>query len=168
MPKLRTVIDTSILVSALKSRDETRSPAWKILEMLKTKEIENYVTPEILDEMEITLFSIAMEFATPETYWNLVDKANRILGIIRSNSKFREPKHALRDKETLVKLQDPDDVKFLEAVFASKAKYLITENTKHFGNFVLKDDSRTGRARIMNHYFYVLTAREFIREVKKR
>ncbi len=76
MSKHRTVIDTSILVSALKSRDETRSPAWKILEMLKAKEIENYVTPEILDEMEITLFSIAMEFATPETYWNLVDKAN--------------------------------------------------------------------------------------------
>ncbi len=91
-----------------------------------------------------------------------------ILGIIRSNSRFLEPKHTLSDKETVIRLQDPDDVKFLEAVFASKAKYLITENTKHFGNFVLKDDSRTGRARIVNHYFYVLTAREFIREVKKR
>ncbi|GAB6135753.1 putative toxin-antitoxin system toxin component, PIN family [Thermococcus prieurii] len=168
MPKLRTVIDTSILVSALKSKDEARSPAWKILEMLKAREIENYVTPEILDEMEITLFSIAIEFATPETYWNLVDKAHRILGIIRSNSRFLEPKHTLNDKKTVIRLQDPDDVKFIEAVFASKAKYLITENTKHFGNFVLKDDSKTGRARIVNHYFYVLTAREFIREVKKR
>ncbi|NJE60969.1 putative toxin-antitoxin system toxin component, PIN family [Thermococcus sp. 21S7] len=168
MPKPTTVIDTSVLVSALKSKNETRSPAWKILGMLKAREIENNVTIGILNEIEITLFSIVMEFSTPETYWDLIGKAHEILRIIRSNSRNIEPKHSLQDKRTVEKLQDPNDVKFLEAVFASKAKYLITENTKHFGNFVMNEGAKTGRAKILNHYFYIFTAREFVRELQKK
>ena len=168
MPKPKVVLDTSILVSALKSKNETRSPAWKILRMLKSRELENHITPEILDEMEITLFSVVMDYSTPETYWDLLGKAHEILKIIRSNSKMIKPRHSLQSKRTLAKLQDPNDIKFLEAVFSSKAKYLITENTKHFGNFVIKEGEKTGRAKILSHYFYVLTAREFVRKIQKK
>ncbi|WP_297490285.1 PIN domain-containing protein [Thermococcus sp.] len=45
--KIRVVLDTSILVSALKSKNPRRSPSWRILKALVSGEIENYISREI-------------------------------------------------------------------------------------------------------------------------
>ena len=42
MLKLKVVLDTSILISALKSRDVKRSSSWKILTLLSEDKLVNY------------------------------------------------------------------------------------------------------------------------------
>ena len=150
MPKTRikTVIDTSILVSALKTKDEKRSPAWLILDYLKSKSLQNYISNEIIEEMEITLFSVALKFSCKPEYLDIIGKAHEILQIIRGHSKKITSKVDFsKDKAIKEKLEDDSDLKFLEVLYTAKAKHLITQNTKHFGNFVIEKNKKNRQSK---------------------
>ncbi|ETA81162.1 PIN domain-containing protein [Youngiibacter fragilis] len=54
------VLDTSILISALKSRNSKRSPAVKILGLLREDKLVNYGSKETLKEMKETLAIIGL------------------------------------------------------------------------------------------------------------
>ena len=66
MPKLKVVLDTSILISALKSRDVKRSPSWKILSLLSEDKLVNYGSKETVEEMKGTLAIIGLLIGKPE------------------------------------------------------------------------------------------------------
>jgi len=60
MAKIKVVLDTSILISALKSKDSKRSPSVKILGLLKEDKLVNYGSKETLQEMKETLAIIGL------------------------------------------------------------------------------------------------------------
>jgi len=165
--KISLVLDTSILISALKSRDEAKSPAWLILNCLKSDLLQNHVPDGILDEMKFTLALIALKYESKLGH-SIHKRAHDIFRIIKTHSKKVTSKVDFSKEKTIKeKLKDEDDLKFLEILYTVKAKFLITRNTKHFGNFVIEKDKKTGKgkktgkARLKQHYFYVLTDSQF-------
>lgn len=154
-------MDTSILISALKSRDEAKSPAWLILNCLKSDLLQNHVSDDILDEMKFTLTLIALKYESKLGH-SIHKRAHDIFKIIKTRSKKVTSKVDFSKEKTIKeKLKDGDELKFLEILYTVKAKFLITRNTKHFGNFVIEKDKKTGKARLKQHYFYVLTDSQF-------
>ncbi|KUH34260.1 hypothetical protein APY94_03010 [Thermococcus celericrescens] len=159
--KIRTVFDTSILVSALKSRSPSRSPAWFCLTCLREKVLENYVSSEVIEEMKFTLAFIAMEVASKTNRKGVLALADELIRIIQQNSKKIKPKVDFSKDQSIIRIiKDESDIKFLNVVYSAKAKFLLTQNTGHFGNFVVSG-GKTGKAKIRQHYFNVMTAREF-------
>ena len=66
MVQLKIVLDTSILISALKTKDPSRSPAIRILELLRDSTLQNYGSKETLREMKETLAIIGLLIGKPE------------------------------------------------------------------------------------------------------
>ncbi|WP_048151260.1 putative toxin-antitoxin system toxin component, PIN family [Palaeococcus ferrophilus] len=159
--KIRTVFDTSILVSALKSRSPSRSPAWFCLTCLKEKFLENYVSSEIIEEMKFTLAVIAVEVASKNNRKGVLALADELIRVIHLNSTKIKPKVDFSKDSSVIRIiKDESDVKFLNVLYSAKAKFLLTQNTSHFGNFVISE-GKTGKAKIRQHYFNIMTAREF-------
>lgn len=57
-----------------------------------------------------------------------------------------------KDSHIVKTIKDESDIKFLDALYSAKAKFLITQNTKHFGKFVVSGD-KTEKARCGNTTF---------------
>lgn len=126
MPKLKVVLDTSILISALKSRDVKRSPSWKILNLLSEDKLVNYGSKETIKEMKETLAIVGMLIGKSE-------KANAIYHLVLNHTKRVSPKVKFEEDKELVKLVGHvDDIKFLNVVYASKSRYLISMNVRHW------------------------------------
>ncbi len=159
--KIKTVLDTSILVSALKSRSPSLSSAWFCLNCLKGRFLENYVSDEIIEEMKLTLAIVAMEVASKKNQKGILALADEIIRIVLFSSKKIKPRVDFSNDSHIVKtIKDESDIKFLNVLYSAKAKFLLTQNTKHFGNFVVSGD-KTGKAKVRQHYFYVMTAGQF-------
>ncbi|MCD6524857.1 MAG: putative toxin-antitoxin system toxin component, PIN family [Thermococcus sp.] len=154
--KIRIVLDTSVLVSALKSKNPRRSPAWRILKALVTEEVENYLSEEIFEEMSRILMEIA-EKTERETL------ALQILTLIKWKSivVYSQPMFS-RDPEFINKLKDSSDAKFFDVAYAANAEYIISENTKHI---VQMRDETTKTYRFDGKAVKILRAVEFVREV---
>ena len=63
--KIRVVLDTSVLISALKSKNPRRSPAWRVLKALRRGEITNLISKEIAEEMQAKVLGIGDEIGRP-------------------------------------------------------------------------------------------------------
>ena len=154
--KIRVVLDTSILISALKSRNPRLSPAWRILKALTSGEIENYISREIYEEMKQTLMETA-EGTRREVL------ALQILALIKKKSVFVRPRRRFSsDPEFFKNLKDPSDAKFFDVAYAKKVDYIISENTKHI---VQMRDEATKIYRFDGRNVKILRAGEFVREV---
>lgn len=154
--KIRVVLDTSILVSALKSKNPERSPAWRILKALVSGEVENYLSDEIWEEMSRVLMEIA-EGTKREIL------ALQILTLVKRRSIVVQPEPKFSgDAEFLEKLKDPSDAKFFDVAYTAKADYIISENTKHI---VQMRDEDTKTYRFDGRKVKILRAGEFVREV---
>ena len=154
--KIRVVLDTSILVSALKSNNPRGAPSWRILKVLVSGEVENYLSREIYEEMKQTLMEIA-EGTRREVL------ALQILALIKKKSVFVRPRRKFSsDSEFLKKLKDPSDAKFFDVAYAKKVDYIISENTKHI---VQMRDEATKIYHFDGRKVKILRAGEFVREV---
>jgi len=154
--RIRVVLDTSILVSALKSKNPRGSPAWRILKALVAGEIENYLSREIYEEMEQTLMEIA-EGTRREVL------ALQMLTLVKKKSVFVRPRRRFSsDPEFLKKLRDPNDAKFFDVAYAKKVEYIVSENTKHI---VQMRDKTTKDYHFDGRKVKILRAGEFVREV---
>jgi putative PIN family toxin of toxin-antitoxin system len=156
--KIRVVLDTSVLISALKSKNLSKSPAWQILKALQRGEIVNFVSKEIVEEMQTQVLGIGLETG-------FTRRALRILTIVIKNSVMTRPRKRLsRDIEFLRKLKDPNDAKFFDVAYAKKVDYIISENTKHI---VQMRDEDTKTYHFDGRRVKILRAGEFVREVLK-
>ena len=154
--KIRVVLDTSILVSALKSKNPRRSPSWGILKALVSGEIENYISREIHEETSYTLMKIA-EGTKREVL------ALHILNLVKKKSIFVRPRRKFsKNPEFLKKLKDPSDAKFFDVAYAKKVGYIISENTHHI---VQLRDEATKTYRFDGRKVKILRAGEFVREI---
>ncbi|GAB6102419.1 putative toxin-antitoxin system toxin component, PIN family [Thermococcus atlanticus] len=159
MVQLKVVLDTSILISALKTRDPRRSPAIRVLELLKKGTLQNYGSRDTLKEMKETLAIIGLLVGKPE-------KAKAIYNLIQNHTKRVSPRVKFEDDTKMVELVGhPDDVKFLNVVYTSKARYLLSMNTKHL---VELRDKRTLKFNLKRHWFYIMTAGEFLRHIREK
>lgn len=154
--KIRVVLDTSVLVSALKTKNPKRSPAWRILKALRTGEITNFISKEIAEEMQEKVLGIGDEVGRPNV-------ADYILTLVLSRSIMVRPRRKFSDDpEFLKNLKDPSDAKFFDVAYAKKVEYIISENTKHIVQ--LRDDT-TKTYRFDGRKVKILRAGEFVREV---
>ena len=110
---MKVVIDTNIFVMAF----STRSNYHDILLKLKSGEYELVVTNEIMLEYE-EIMTIKYGERGAQFFLNLLEELPNVL-FIRTFYHF-----SLIEK-------DPDDNKFIDAVFATNARYLVSED-KHF------------------------------------
>ncbi|CAD5244859.1 putative toxin-antitoxin system toxin component, PIN family [Thermococcus camini] len=156
--RIKVVLDTSVLISALKSKDLSKSPAWKIIKALQEGEIVNFVSNEIIEEMQTQVLGIGLETG-------LTRRALRILTIVLKNSITVRPRKKLsHDIDFIKKLKDPNDAKFFDVAYAKKVDYIISENTKHI---LQMRDERTKTYRFDGRNVKILRAGEFVREALK-
>ncbi|WP_297469413.1 putative toxin-antitoxin system toxin component, PIN family [Thermococcus sp.] len=156
--RIKVVLDTSILVSALKSKNPRRSPSWRILKALVFGEIENYISREIYEEMSYTLMKVAEGTKREVLALHLLNLVKKKSIMVRPRRKFSN------DPEFLRKLKDPSDAKFFDVAYAKKVDYIISENTRHI---VQMRDETTKTYRFDGRKVKILRAREFVREVLK-
>lgn len=153
--KIKVVLDTSVLISALKSKDLPKSPAWHILKALQRGYIVNFVSDEIIEEMKTQVLGIGMETG-------FTRRALRILAMVIKNSVMVRPRRKFSDDpEFLKNLGDPNDAKFFDVAYAKKVDYIISENTKHI---VQMRDEATKTYRFDGRKVKILRAGEFVRE----
>ncbi len=154
--RIRVVLDTSVLISALKTKNPKLSPAWRILKALRTGNITNFISKEISKEMQEKVLSIGDEIGRPNI-------ANYILTLVLSKSVFVRPRRKFSDNpEFLKKLGDPNDAKFFDVAYAKKVEYIVSENTKHI---VQMRDKTTKNYHFDGRKIKILRAGEFVREV---
>ena len=134
--RIRVVLDTSILVSALKSKNPRRSPSWRILKAL------------VSGEMSYTLMKVAEGTKREVLALHLLNLVKKKSIMVRPRRKFSN------DPEFLRKLKDPSDAK--------KVDYILSENTKHI---VQMRDEATKTYRFNGRKVKIPRAREFVREV---
>ena len=159
MSKLKVVLDTSILISALKSRDVKRSPSWKILSLLSEDKLVNYGSKETVKEMKETLAIISLLIGKPE-------KAKAVYHLVLNHTKRVSPRVKFEEDKELVKLVGhAADVKFLNVVYASKSRYLISMNIKHL---VKLRNPKTLKFNLKKHWFYIFKDSEFVKHVKEK
>jgi len=159
MAKIKVVLDTSILISALKTKDPSRSLAVRILELLKKKTLQNYGSKETLEEMKTTLAIIGIMIGKPE-------KANAIYHLVINNTKKVSPRVKFENDPKIVEaVSHIDDVKFLDVVYASKARYLLSMNTEHL---IKLRNPKTLKFHLKRHWFYILTAGEFLKHIREK
>lgn len=153
--KIRVVLDTSVLISALKTKNPQRSPAWRVLKALRMGRITNFISKDIAEEMQVKLFEIGREI-------NRTYIAEYILTLILHKSKMARPRRKFSaDKDFVRKLGDVSDAKFFDVAYAKKVDYLITEDRKHI--LKLRDENR--EFKFNGHFMKILTPKEFVREV---
>ncbi|WP_297068667.1 putative toxin-antitoxin system toxin component, PIN family [Thermococcus sp.] len=159
MPKIKVVLDTSILISALKSKDSKRSPSVKILGLLKEDRLVNYGSKETLQEMKETLAVIGL--LTGKT-----QKARAIYNLLLNNTVKVSPRVRFEEDKKLVKgVGHEEDVKFLNVVYSAKARYLVSMNTKHL---VKLRDPRTLKFSLKRHWFYILKDSELLKHLREK
>ncbi len=159
MPKIRVVLDTSILISALKSKDSKRSPAVKILGLLRDDKLVNCGSKETLQEMKKTLAIMGL-------FTGKTQKARAIYNLILNNTIKVSPRVMFEDDKSLVKnVGHVDDIKFLDVVYSAKARYLVSMNTKHL---VRLRNPKTLKFSLKRHWFYILKDSEFLKHLREK
>ncbi|WP_074964146.1 putative toxin-antitoxin system toxin component, PIN family [Pyrococcus kukulkanii] len=154
--RIRVVLDTSILISALKSADTRRSPAWRILKALQRGDIINFASEEIIEEMQVKILSIGLRIGATR-------RALRILTIVLKNTIVTRPKRRFStNPRFLEKLKDPEDAKFFDVAYTKKVDYIISEDVKHI---IQMRDEKTKTYSFNGRKVKILRAREFIEEL---
>jgi len=90
MVQLKVVLDTSVLISALKTKNPSRSPSIRVLELLKTSTLQNYGSNETLREMRETLAIIGFLVGKPEKAKAVYNLVQNHPGRISPRVKFEE------------------------------------------------------------------------------
>ena len=153
--KIRVVLDTSVLISALKTKNPKRSPAWRVLKALRTGEITNFISREIAEEMQEKVLVIGDEVGKPNV-------ADYILTLVLSKSIVARPRRKFsNDPEFLKNLKDPNDAKFFDVAYAKRVDYIISENTKHI---IQMRDETSKTYHFNGRKVKILRAGEFVRE----
>ncbi len=159
MAKIKVVLDTSILISTLKSKDSKHSPSVKILGLLKEGKLVNYGSKETLQEMKETLAIIGFLMGKTQ-------KARAIYNLVQNNTVKVSPRIKFEEDKKLVKEVDhEDDVKFLDVVYSAKARYLVSMNTKHL---VKLRNPKTLKFSLKRHWFYILKDSEFLKHLREK
>ncbi len=133
----KAVVDTSVFVAALLTRDRFSSPSL-VLQLWKAEKFKLIMAPALLEELVATLLAVEIgEEIILQLVKDIASIALYIPGIYQS---------AKLDQI------DKSDNKFLAAAYESKADYIITLD-KHILN--LKHFHKTA----------IVTPRQFVREV---
>jgi putative PIN family toxin of toxin-antitoxin system len=112
-PKPKVVIDTNVFVSGLTFKGKTR----EVLDLLWRGDIEAFISPFILRELELTL---KKDFG-----WEK-DQIEHTIEIINSRTILVHPKN----KISIIKEKD-DDNRILECAIEGGVQYLISGDRKH-------------------------------------
>ena len=108
---LKVVIDTSVFVSALLSKSQVSSP-YLVLQAWQQGKFTLVMAPQLLQELVLKLLQLGVPEETIEELVSVIGEiALHISGAY---------------KATRLDEVDPDDNKFLAAVFETKADYLIS------------------------------------------
>jgi uncharacterized protein len=114
--RLKAVIDTNVLVSALLK--DNSLPAF-ILALVRRGTITLCLSTEIFDEYKTVL--------KRDKFHGIRNEAAPLLSSLRKDALLVEPSTRI----TVIK-DDPEDNKFLECAVETEAGFLITGNTRHF------------------------------------
>ena len=106
----KVVIDTSVIAAALISK---KGGSYKLISLLIDGKLENYASKEVLDEYFRVLLTKLTELFPVEVLLEFYI-------LVESKSKTIDP------NEQFDLCRDKEDNKFLDAVYASKAGFLIT------------------------------------------
>ena len=143
---IKIVLDTSIILAALISKSGS---SFRIIEELFENKIINFVSQEILEEyFRILIFKGTKYFP---------------LSLVFEFYKAIEEKSILViPKEHFTFCRDPEDNKFLDVVYESKAEYLITLDRDLLD---LRDENK--EFKIKEHRFKILRPEEFLEEINE-
>ena len=77
-----------------------------------------------------------MKVASRKNRKGVLALADELMRIVLLGSKKVKPRVDFSKDSHLVRtIKDESDIKFLNVLYSVKAKFLLTQNTKHFGNF---------------------------------
>jgi predicted nucleic acid-binding protein len=109
--------------------------------------------------MKETLAVIGLMIGKPE-------KAKAIYSLVRNRTKVVSPRVKFENDPKLAEaVSHHDDIKFLDVVYAAKARYLLSMNTKHL---VKLRNGRTLKFNLKKHWFYIMTAGEFLKHIREK
>ena len=137
----KVVIDTSVIAAALLSK---KGSSYKLISHLADGGLEIIVSSEIIDEY----FRVLL---TKMTNFYSIEALSEFYAFLESRSRITEP------EEQFDLCRDKGDNKFLNAVYASKAKFLISLDKDLLD---LRDESKDFR--IKEHRFKILRPEEFL------
>lgn len=115
---IRAVIDTSVLVSAVISPN---GPNAKILDVVVAGRIRPYITDELLEEYDRVFEYEHLRHLDRRRVARLRALLVAVAGRVKSPGRLKVSPHE-------------DDNRVYECAVAAKARYIVTENTKHFQN----------------------------------
>jgi len=145
------VVNTSVIISAAIS---ARGGSFKILKLINEKKVTIYVSEEMFDEYISKISSDVLSKYIP------LNRGKIIISIIKSNMQPISPKLDFsQDLAILKRVKDLSDIKFLNAVYASKAKFLISLDKKHILSL---RNPQTKTFKLKEHDFFILTPEEFL------
>ncbi|MBE8540471.1 putative toxin-antitoxin system toxin component, PIN family [Geoglobus acetivorans] len=137
----KVVIDTSVIAAALLSK---RGGSYKLISLLANGRLEIIVSSEIMDEY----FRVLL---TKMTGFYSIEVLLEFYAFLESISRITEP------EEQFDLCRDKDDNKFLNAVYASKANFLISLDKDLLD---LRNESKDFQ--IKEHRFKILRPEEFL------
>ncbi|AMM53985.1 putative toxin-antitoxin system toxin component, PIN family [Pyrococcus kukulkanii] len=150
MEKIKTVIDTSVIVAGAIN---PFGSSGKVIDMAIRNRITSYTSSEILDELRFKLTSEKVtKFLESRIYGLWVYK------VFKESSILVKPNKHFHFNVS----PDLDDNKFFDVVYVAKAKFLITLDKRHMLKLRGKDKSFS----LMDHKFLILTPREFLEHLK--
>ncbi|MDK2876594.1 MAG: uncharacterized protein PWQ22_1004 [Archaeoglobaceae archaeon] len=141
----KVVIDTSVIAAALVSK---KGGSYKLISLLVDNKLENHVSKDILDEYFRVLITKLVDFLPVEILLEFYI-------LLESKSKTTNP------KEKFDLCRDKGDNKFLDAVYASKANFLITLDKDLLD---LRDENM--EYQIKEHRFKILKPEEFLEMIE--
>lgn len=149
MKKLKVVIDTSVVVSAILG--SPHAPLSKVLRALLEKKFESYSSDKAIEELQHVLFSDKIV----KYFNNYFDFLAWSFLIISSAMKRVNPNTKLNI------CRDPYDNIFLEVTYEVKAEYLVTLD---YNLLELRDHSK--EVTIFEHKLKILRPEEFLQELE--
>ena len=149
MEALKVVLDTNVVITAAIN---PFGSSGRVLDMVVNGEIRSYTSEAILDELRFKLTSEkVLKYLESRVY------ALWIYRIFRASSVLIEP------AERFEVSSDPDDDKFFDVVYFTRADFLISLDKRHV--LKLRDEER--RFSLNNHEFYILLPAEFLEVVER-
>ncbi len=149
MEALKIVLDTNVVIAAAINPFGTSG---KILDMVVDGVIRSYTSEPILKELRFKLMSEkVLRYLESRVY------ALWIYRIFRASSALVEP------AERFEVSPDPDDDKFFDVVYSTRADFLISLEKRHV--LKLRDEER--KFSLKGHEFLILTPAEFLEVVER-
>jgi uncharacterized protein len=113
---IRVVLDTSVLVSAVISSD---GPNAQVFDLIVAEKIRPCLSNEVLDEYQRVFEYDRLRHLSRRRIATLRRLLKATAIYVKSRGKLKLSSHE-------------DDNRIYECALAAKAKYIVTENTKHF------------------------------------